>query len=450
MRPRIALLPWGDAIEDFLDPLGLGLSDFRDAMSGGWLFGYVEALQSAGVDTTVVCFSREVRSLKRWRHRPTGGEMIVLPVPRVAQFLRTSLAEPLAWSAREAVRDRGTVSLLAAQPAYQLGPYLATPLRLLVRELRRGGWRAIVCQEYEYQRSDLCAVLARLVRIPAFATFQGGSHTRTALERLGRPFAMRLWARLIVASRVETQRLRLAYGVPAEQIAEIPNPLAVERWNRGQRDRVRGELGIPYDAVVATWHGRVDMRRKGLDVLLRAWRSLGDRQVPLDRRLLLVGTGPDASMLRAELRDPALDHVVWISEYVMDKARLADLLAASDVYTFPSRQEGFPVAPLEAMAVGLPVVASDTQGVPELFPDGRRSGGIIVPVDDAPALAAAIAELLSQSEERKRLGDRARQRARDGFSVEVIGEQLRRVILQEERAPTGPAPIRTGSREARS
>jgi starch synthase len=432
MRPRIALLPWGDVIEDFLAPLGLGLSEFRDAMTGGWLFGYVEALQSAGVDTTVVCFSREVRSLERWRHRPTGGEMIVLPVPRVALRLRASLAAPLAWNPREAVGGHGTAGLLAAQPAYQLGPYLTTPLRLLARETRRGRWRAIVCQDYEYQRSDVCAALARLLRIPAFATFQGGSHTRTALERLVRPFAMRLWSGLIVASSVERERLRLAYDVPPEQIAEVPNPLAVERWTSDQRDRVRSELGLPQDAVVVAWHGRVDMRAKGLDLLLGAWRSLRDSQLTLERRLLLVGTGRDASMLRAELDDPALEHVVWINEYVMDKARLADLLAASDLYAFPSRHEGFPVAPLEAMAAGLPIVASDTAGIPELLPEGRRSGGIVVPTDDVPALTAAIAGLLSQPEERRRLGGQARQRALEGFSSEVIGQRLRRVILRED------------------
>ncbi|HZU60023.1 MAG TPA: glycosyltransferase family 4 protein [Solirubrobacteraceae bacterium] len=432
MRPRIALLPWGDVIEDFLDPLGLGLSEFRDVMSGGWLFGYVEALQSAGVDAAVVCFSREVRSPKRWQHRPTGGEMIVLPVPRVAMRLRASLAAPLAWDPREASRRPGRIGFLTAQPAYQLGPYLATPLRLLAREARRDGWRAIVCQDYEYQRSDLCAVLTRLLRVPAIATFQGGGHTRTSLERLVRPLTIRLWTRLIVASSEERERVRLTYGVPPERIAEVPNPLAVERWSSGKRDRARRELGIPSDAVVVAWHGRLDLHGKGLDLLLAAWRALGDGPETVDRRLLLVGTGPDAPLLQAELEDPALEHIVWINEYVMDKPRLADLLAASDLYAFPSRHEGFPVAPLEAMAAGLPVVASDTAGVPELLPGGRRSGGVIVPVNDGPALTAAIAELLSQPDERKRLGGLARQRAIEGFSSQAIGQRLRRVILQEE------------------
>jgi glycosyltransferase involved in cell wall biosynthesis len=431
MRPRVALLPWGDLIEDFLDPLGLSLAEFRDEMTGGWLFGYVEALESAGVDTTVVCFSREVRSPQRWRHGPTGGEMLVLPVPRLALRLRNSLSAPLAWNPRDAIGRPGTTALLAAQPAYQLGPYLATPLRLLARETRRGRWRAIVCQDYEYQRSDLCAALARLLRIPAFATFQGGAQSRTALERLVRPLTMRLWSRLIVASSVEKDRLRRTYGVRTEQIAEVPNPLAAERWSSTGRERVRGELAIPPDAVVVAWHGRIDIRAKGLDMLLGAWRSLVGREVVAHRRLLLVGTGPDACVLRAQLDDPVFDQVVWINEYVMDKSRLADLLAAADLYAFPSRHEGFPVAPLEAMAAGLPIVASDAAGVGELLPGGKRSGGIIVPIDDGPAFTAALAELLSQPEERERLGARAQQRAIQGFSSEVIGRRLRRVILQE-------------------
>jgi glycosyltransferase involved in cell wall biosynthesis len=173
------------------------------------------------------------------------------------------------------------------------------------------------------------------------------------------------------------------------------------------------------------------MRRKGLDLLLAAWGSLPEVHDQANRRLLLVGTGPDAPELRAQLTDPVFGNVVWIDRYLLDKARLADLLSAADVYAFPSRLEGFAVAPLEAMAAGLPVVAAAAPGVRELLPHGRKSGGVVVAVDDAPALAAAIAELLNEPDERLRLGARARRRAEDAFSVDAIGRRLRRVILQE-------------------
>ncbi|MDQ3029257.1 MAG: glycosyltransferase family 1 protein, partial [Actinomycetota bacterium] len=59
-RASVALLPWGDLLEDFLDSIGVSLQEFCDEMTGGWLFGYVTALASAGVHTVIICVSRGV------------------------------------------------------------------------------------------------------------------------------------------------------------------------------------------------------------------------------------------------------------------------------------------------------------------------------------------------------------------------------------------------------
>jgi len=425
--PSIALLPWGDAIEDFLDPLGLDLARFRDEMGGGWLFGYVEALRTAGVETTVVCCSRELRAPARWRHRPTGAWLLMLPMPRAALRLRATIADHYASSAREASRRPGRLAALAAQPAHQLAPYLSTPLRLLAREARRAGWSALVCQEYEYQRFDVCTGLGRALGIPVFATFQGGAATRTGLERGVRPRTIRACAGLIIASRAEAERVRDAYRVAPERIADVPNPVDVARWGNDGRDRARAALSIPDSAVVVVWHGRVDLHQKGLDVLLDAWGTLATRPGLPGRRLLLVGSGADDAALRARLPQGA----VWVDRYVPEKARVAELLAAGDIYAFPSRHEGFAVAPLEAMATGLPVVAARAPGVAELLPQGRRSGGVVVPTGDSQALAAALGELLSDPAKRARLGKWARRRAEEAFSLEAVGRRLRRVVLGE-------------------
>ena len=427
MRPAVALLPWGDAIEDFLDPLGVDLAGFRDTMTGGWLFGYVEALRTAGVDTTVVVFSRDERTPLRWRHEPTGAPLLVLPVPRLALQLRASLADPLAWSAAAASRHGGRVGTLASQPAHQLAPYLATPLRALGREARRGRWRAIVCQEYEQQRFDVCVALGRALGIPVFASFQGGTAARTSLERVVRPHAVRACAGLIIAPRAEAERVRRVYGVSTDHIAEVANPVDVGRWGKSDRATTRAELGVPDDALVVAWHGRVEMDRKGIDVLLDAWALLDARpELPL-RRLLLVGSGPDHETLRARLPG----HAVWVDHYVLDESRRAALLGAADVYAFPSRHEGFAVAPLEAMASGLPIVAARAPGVSELLPDERASGGLIVPTGDPVALAAALSELLSDRRQRERMGRLARRRAVEAFSPQAVGRRLRGVVLRE-------------------
>jgi starch synthase len=426
--PTVALVPWGDVVEDFLDPLGMGLEGLRDEMTGGWLFGFVEALGRAGVETTVLVVSRSVRDVTRWRHRPTGTPLVVLPVPRAYRALRRTVADPYAWTARESARGPGARGRLVAQPGRQVAPYLATPLRALGRELRLMRADSLLCQEYEYQRFDACVALGRMLRVPVVATFQGGDATRTGLERLVRPLTVRAARALVVGAAGEAERVRARYGLPTDRIMRIPNPLDVDRWGGGARAAVRAELGLPGDAVVIAWHGRVDLHRKGLDVLLGAWADLAREPVP-PPRLLLIGTGKDADALRWWIREDALPGIVWLDEYVLDKSRVATYLAAADLYAFPSRHEGFPVAPMEAMASGLPVVATAVSGMTDIAPDGELSGVLMVPCDDTAAFTAALGGLLNDPARRVALGQRAKRRAAAAFSLEAVGRQLREVLL---------------------
>jgi glycosyltransferase involved in cell wall biosynthesis len=422
----IAILPWGDVVEDFLDPLGMRLEDLRDKMSGGWLFGIVDGVAQAGAEPVLVVVSRAVNDVARWRHAPTGARFTVLPSPLAYRALRRTVADPYAWTAADSARRAGALGRISAQPGRQLGPYLATPLRLLGRELRAMRADAVLCQEYEYQRFDACVALGWLLDIPIFATFQGGDATRTGLERLVRPLTVRGARGLVVGAAGEADRARARYRLPGERIARIPNPLDVGRWSAGDRASVRAELRLPDDAVVVAWHGRVELHRKGLDLLLGAWpRLAGASGRP--RRLLLVGTGKDAEPLRWWIRTEALPDIVWVDEYVIDAERVAGYLAAADVYAFPSRHEGFAVAPLEAMASGLPVVATAASGVAEIAPEGERSGVVVVP-HAVEAFAGALAELLDDPARRASLGGSARRRAA-AFSPAFIGRQLCEVLL---------------------
>jgi starch synthase len=426
--PAVALLPWGDVVEDYLEPLAIGLEDLRDELTGGWLFGFVEALGLVGVETTVVVVSRSVREVTRWRHRPTGAPLVVLPGPRTYRLLRRTVADPYGWDAEHSAGSPSRRRRLAVQPGRQVAPYLATPLRTLGRELRLMRAGALLCQEYEYQRFDACVALGRLLRVPVVATFQGGDAPRTELERLIRPLSIRGARALVVGAAGEVERIRMRYGVAAHRIVRIANPLDVNRWGGSSRAVVRAELGLPEDAVVVVWHGRVDLHRKGLDMLLTAWEQLAAAPGPA-RRLLLVGTGKDADAMRRRIREEALPGIVWLDEYILDKERLAAYLASGDVYAFPSRHEGFPVAPMEAMASGLAVVATAASGVTDIAPDGEDSGVVVVPRDDLAAFTAALGRLLEDPGRRAELGRRARRRAAAAFSLEAVGRQLREVLL---------------------
>lgn len=428
-NPTVAILPWGDVVEDYTDPIGLSLDDYAEWLSGGWLFGFAEAFRRRGVDTVIVCWSRNVTRPCRRIHVPTGATLWMLPASRAYQAVRGRLADPYAWTRRSAVGDRHGASAVVSALARVAAPYLTTTPVALARVLRQEECRAILCQEYEEGRFDLCAALGRVLRMRVFATFQGGDHARTRLERWVRPRTVRSAAGLIVASEGEVERVRRRYGVPPGRIARIPNPLDPATVPRRPRDGARAELGIGPGSRVALWYGRVDIHPKGIDTLIEAWCEVRrtSSAAPL---LLLLGTGSGASWLRDRIDCLSLDDVRWRDEYVLNRDVIGTHLAAADVFVLPSRQEGFPVAPVEAMAVGLPVVATDAPGVRAVVGEGDGAGGVVVPRGDARALAAELRRLLEDEGGSRALGARAARRAAAEFSLESVGAQLRAFVVE--------------------
>lgn len=437
----IAIVPWGDLVEDFLDDVGVSLQGFAEEMTGGWLFGYVEALRRTGVESVVFCFSARVEETTYLRHRQTAAPICVLPAPARYRRLRARMTDPYGWSVAEVFGAAGRRHPWTYALARDLAPYLATPIRAFARELRRSRCDAILCQEYESPRFDVSVAVGRVLGIAVFATYQGGSWQLSRLEKCVRPSSLRRSRALIVASSVEARRVREAYGLPEAKIARIPNPLDLEAWYPADRDRARAELGIGAETRLAVWHGRIDVRTKGLDLLLEAWQLVRAARPAEELALLLVGTGRDRDVLAEQLRQLQLPDVRWIGEYVLDKAAIRRYLSAGDVYVLPSRREGFPVAPLEAMACGLPVVAASAPGIEDIFDRGEQSGGLVVPAEDAEGLARCLNRLLGDEGEARLLGERARRRVTEGFSLEAVGAELQGLLSDwswpsEERSPT--------------
>jgi glycosyltransferase involved in cell wall biosynthesis len=407
-RPALALLPAGDRFEDFFDKVGVTLEAFRREQTGGWLFNYVEALDRADCDTVLVFMSARISSTLHFVHEPTGCQVCVLPSPVLHRKFRAAR-----W--RFAPKSRLLRSLEA---------YLATPLYALWRELEELDCRTILCQEYESARFDLCVLMGRLTGRSVFATYQGAQKGHSAAETPLRRLAVRWCRGLIIGSATERARVRGRYHLPELKVLSIPNPLDVRRWKPQDRGQARRALGLPLDRRIVIWHGRVQIERKGLDVLLAAWHKVcvdrSDRQ-PL---LLLVGSGRDEKELARRLLDLPDGVVHWVDEYVHDKERVQRYLSAADVATLPSRHEGFSVAALEAMACALPLVAADVSGVRDLMQASPgREPGIIVPPGDADALADALGRLLDDVELSRRLGSSARSVA-ENFSLEDVGTQL--------------------------
>jgi glycosyltransferase involved in cell wall biosynthesis len=405
--PTIAIFPWGEVVEEFLDPLGLTLTDFVTKMSGGWLFGYVAAFQSQGWRPIIVCASRTTNAVTRLEHAGTGAPVWVVPGKRSGHGITPALP-----------------SLRCVEQ------WLRSPWREFASVLAREQCTAVLVQEYEYFRFDLLVRLGRRAG-PVYATFQGGDLTLSVIERLVRPSSLKRCAGLIVASRRERQRLAERYRNPRLAIADIPNPLDTKQWRAEDRAIARRQLGLPAQAFIVINHGRTDIYRKGLDFLVEAWKRFSSRHAAA--RAILIGSGQDHARFGQLLKQQAPARLTWIDSYITDRSQMRRWLSAADVYLITSRTEGMPVAPLEAMACGLPVVSSDAHGLPDIFAAGEEHGGIVTPRHDVDAIVAALERLAGDPDLRARLGSAARRRVEEHFSIPAVGAALTR-FMQENKA----------------
>lgn len=426
----IAILPWGDFIEDFLDTIGLSLEDFAYKMTGGWLFGYIEALRLQGIGSTIFCFSKRARSTVRMVHKGTGAEIVILRASLAYRKIREHSKDPYGSNAEQMFGTARSFFRWGQKLLQPLVSYLATPMFSLAREIHRSECTAILCQEYETPRFDTAIAIGMLLRIPVFATFQGGSWHRSRIERHLRPRMLRRSAGLIIASSAEANRVRQQYGMANEKISHIFNPLDLAEWGPGSQSVTRQTLGIAEGVRVAVWHGRIDIRVKGLDLLLQAWQEVCGARPRGDLLLLIVGSGRDAQEFAQEISERGISQIRWIRDYVLSRTVMREYLNAADVYIFPSRREGFPLAPLEAMACGLPVVAASANGIVDIFGDAENFGGMIVPVEDSHSLARNLGGLLDDLEGARALGARGRSRVEQAFSMNKVGVQLRDLFLR--------------------
>jgi glycosyltransferase involved in cell wall biosynthesis len=432
--PTIALVDWCHLIEDFLDNLGVSFDSFQEEFRGSWIFGYIDALQAAGVRTVLFCVSARVAAPWRFIHVPTNAPVCVLPALAVYRAIRRRIPNPYGSTVEEAFGDIHGARRPILATLKDIAAYLATPLTSFAGELRREGCDAILCQDYEHPRFDACVLLGKLMRLPVFATFQGGDTQYTTLERPLRPLTVRACAGLIIATQSEAQRVCSRYALPAGKVKRIFNPINVEMWRAIDRRQARAALGIPADARVAVWHGRIDLYGKGLDILLYAWQQVCRKGIGRDLRLFLVGTGNDAEDLRRRIAAMRLEGVLCTDKFLHDRTAIRLYLSAADVYAFPSRHEGFPVAPIEAMACGLPVVAANAPGVSDIFDGGEASGGLVVPPEDASAFSLALERVLSNETLACELGKLARRRVQERFSLAAVAEQLRSFLFERAAA----------------
>lgn len=294
-----------------------------------------------------------------------------------------------------------------AENKWDAGPILRH-LRV-VRKLRPDIFHANLWTTVRGQYGVIAALLARGVR--TVVVEQAPLPTDSPLQRsLKRMTSRRVSAHVAVGKR-SARAVEEAFGLSAGSVRTIYNgvpDLPVDPLPRRANGPVIGAVG------------RLSPE-KGYDVAIRALTGLPGAT------FVLVGDGAERPRLEALAGELGVAERVEVIGWSSEPRRY---LPGFDVFVLPSRQEGFPLAVVEAMLAGVPVVASDVGSVGEAVVEAET--GFLVPPDDPAALSERLRHVIADPELARKLGDSGRERARANFTAETMArsfEELYRAIL---------------------
>ena len=239
---------------------------------------------------------------------------------------------------------------------------------------------------------------------------------RHSFLRLNRRKYVRGCDRILCVSRA-VERALLTDGVPQPQLQVVRSGIDVGVWARDEaaRAQARATLGASDDTLVLGAVGALTPE-KGRVHLLEAFALLDPAR--RDARLVLLGDGPLRTELEARAEGLAIVDRVHFLGHLDD---VATWLSAFDVFSAPSESEGLSLSLMQAMAAGLPVIASEVGGMPEVV--GSGGAGRLVPPGDVAALAAELAALSEDKGLRASLGEAAQSRAQAVFSHRAAAAQ---------------------------
>lgn len=295
-----------------------------------------------------------------------------------------------------------------------------TPSLKQVRELARliDHQKPDVVHAVMYQAIQLC----RLAKTRSVHQFRLVSAPRVSYRTRSLPtlFIDRMLKNRddLLIAECETSRRHLVkkLGYAPDKVKTIYNGIDVAGWPVSKLDRQqkRLELRLGAQEFLIGAVGRLDAQ-KGHGVLLEALAKLRTRY---PARCVIIGDGPKHAALEAQIRRLSLEKAVWL---LGERDDVTAWLSSLDVFALPSLWEGLPNALLEAMGLGLPVVASAVDGIPEVVADGVN--GLLVSPSQPTALAKRLAELAADPALRARLGQQAQRTVFERFSLaRMIGE----------------------------
>ena len=324
------------------------------------------------------------------------------------------------------LRERG----LLADTLERAGvPVTVLPLRSRLNPaglFRLASWmrkqRVDIVHSHMYRSNVPATIAARLARRRlVFCQVHNVNTWETPRQRWMDRYLLR-WRTAMVAVSEEVKRDVVAnLGCPPDFVRVLYNGIDVQEYSSVQPDpKLRRQLAIREGKRVVVMLARL-VPQKGHMHLIRALEAVRDELPPT--HVLLVGSGKLREALEQEVRQRRLGEMVSFAGFRLD---VPQILALADLSVLPSDREGFSNAVVEAMAAGVPVVATNVGGNREAIVNGES--GILVEPHDSRALGQAIKTLLTDEPLRRRMSEAARQRAKC-FGLDQMLEATRRLYL---------------------
>jgi len=244
-------------------------------------------------------------------------------------------------------------------------------------------------------------------------------YSRTFRSRIRNHFMRRFDYIQTISTHIRSALINAAYD--EVKLVGIPNGVNVARYHDGRDEPT------PNEKTHAIYAGRLAYV-KGVDVLLRAWAQVVDVH---PAQLALLGEGQECAELRQLAAKLRIEHCI---DFVGDCDDIAPYLAQANVYVQPSRAEGLPNSVIEAMAAGLPIIATNVGGNRDLVVDGET--GLLVESESPDELASAICSLCSDRDNTQRMGKRAYDQIVEQYSIDNVVSRLLSLYSGRSQATT--------------
>lgn len=278
-------------------------------------------------------------------------------------------------------------------------------------------------ETFTHDANALAIPLAWLLGVPIrIATHHGKIEGFSRWKEILHAWIVNHMANYVVTVSEQTRQISLGEGICSGKVVMIPNGIIPVSVDNANRSSVRRASGFGDDDVLFLSVGRL-VYQKAHEYLVSAM-SIVVQDAP-NAKVGICGDGALRNDLEMQIHSLRLEEHIRLFGMRDDVIKY---LAAADVFVLPSRWEGLPIALLEAMSAGLPVIATRVEGVNEVVQDGIH--GLLVPTESPDTLAKAILQLCRDPEMRHRMGSAAGKRVRDSYTTDRMCEQYLALMRQ--------------------